>query len=305
MKRILGIDAGGTSSELCYFTNNEVIRLKNGPACVFQKHEGEQNLEHLCSHIRTELGRNSLDDPDRIRASVAGCASDIHAARAKAELSRNFPEARIEVFSDVAAAFMAGHGNRSDGAMVLICGTGSVLAYAFGGKLHVLGGYGPAVDEYGSARLITRQALTLAAGLIDRNQSDDLLLSRTRSAGLNCSSRNSFLDSLYKQEEPFHKLIAPIVLDLAASGHVGCLEIVSHHTKELAAVVGYAAGNMQPDAVLALHGGLFRHPFFKETLTAKVAKQNPDVYILTELPDVAHALCTQQKSVPLPFYSQS
>ncbi len=301
-KHILGIDAGGSSGKFAFSDSNGVRTFPPGPSCTVTSPDDTEGVEKLGNYIKKQLNESRLPAPQLIRASVAGCANPNHAEAAGKTFSRIWPGSDVEIHSDAAAAFSAVHGKHFENKALLICGSGSVLAYESGGMLHLLGGYGPATDEYGSARMISREVLTRTGEYIDAGESGNELCITLEKNGIRCGSRPEFQESLRKFPGGLHHKTAPLCLNLAAEGNQFCINLIQRQTEALARMLQQAQKLNSQLSGIGFHGGLFHHTYFRKRVAETFAKLNPDLCILDTTADVEVYFTNPEIARPLPIF---
>jgi glucosamine kinase len=105
-----------------------------------------------------------LAGPEVLSAGLglAGVMTPEAAARIRAA---NLPFRRVAVDSDAYIACLGAHGGENGG--ILIAGTGSAALALIGGTRHMIGGWGFALGDDGSASQLGRRALRLVALAMD------------------------------------------------------------------------------------------------------------------------------------------
>ena len=142
----VGVDAGGTST---------VAAASRGGGLLGSERGGPANARTVGSAVaahviaETVLRASGGAQPDSIYAAVAGAGEPDVAQQLSVALRTTFPDAKILVADDTAAALRAAIGEGPG--IVLIAGTGSV-GYAENGEKRVrVGGYGYLAGDEGSA----------------------------------------------------------------------------------------------------------------------------------------------------------
>jgi N-acetylglucosamine kinase-like BadF-type ATPase len=137
---VLGIDAGGTST---------VVQAAIAGRGVFEGRGGPGNaattpVAELERHI--EDATRSSPSPEVVSGCFAGMSTDASHAVVTSILRRRFPQAELRLTTDCAAAVAA-----SDNAdVVVIAGTGSVVASLSSAGIETTGGHGFLIGDRGS-----------------------------------------------------------------------------------------------------------------------------------------------------------
>ena len=272
-KRVVGIDAGGTKTELVLCGCDGVIykRALRGTGnpndigvepCVAMLVDG---ISELCGK----------DAPDAIFAGISGAGSGDNAARIAEALRARYSGTTVEVSNDASNLLASG---KSDGdSAALICGTGTALFLQRDGKEHRVGGWGYLFDRGGSAYDLGRDAIraTLASeeGLIPEGE----LCKRVREA-LGESAHVALAD-IYKKGKAYIASFARMTVECAESGDATAVAIVKDSILALGRRVEKAIELYGETPELICGGGLFNSSYFSSLLGAELEKYGVSIYI--------------------------
>jgi len=203
-----------------------------------------------------------LDGPiGRIGVGAAGAWA---APDAAGELARRLSArtgAAVAVASDVVTAHIGALGGAEG--VLLIAGTGAAALGADAGDVRLVDGWGPELGDFGSGSWLGREALRAvvraSAGLAGPTALTAPIVERVGPA--------SAIPAWMSREEPLARrlaALAPVVLDTAESGDPVARGIADDAVRLLTA----SAAAASPAAVVALHGGLTGHDWFRNSLIA-------------------------------------
>jgi len=274
MKRILGLEGGGTKSE--WLLAADSLALDGGvlpPA----------NLRLISDEALERLLRGLPGNPTHVGVFLAGCVNEADRTRLGALAARVWPEASVAVGSDresgFAAAFRGGDG------VAVIAGTGSAITGRKDGRCEKAGGWGQLLGDTGSGYDLAVQALRHVLWNYDLKHTVDGaaqaildVLALRRLEDLVNWARDADKMSVAK--------LAPVVFAAAAQGDAAMAAILDRGARALAdgaVAVARRLGLERPR--IELQGGLFVHQSeyverFKRRLEA-------------ELPEAAVGVCLE------------
>lgn len=267
MKRVLGIEGGGTKTEwLCVEESGVPVRSGILPAA---------NLRLVNDAFLAELFRILPPDASHVGVFLAGCATAADRERLRACAERVWPHAELVVGSDRESGFAAAFGN-ADGVAV-IAGTGSAITGRCKGHYEKAGGWGQLLGDIGSGYHLAVQALRHVLWTYD-------LTRRVTQPGENilCALALNRLEELVRWAEEADKMavakLAPVVFHAAANGDEEMSAILERGACALAdgacATVSRLGFEGPPE--VKLQGGLFlHHPEYAELFLRRFAATYP------------------------------
>jgi glucosamine kinase len=238
----LGFDGGGTKTEcvLADAGGHILARAFGGPSnplragyarAWFSLSEAADNLL-----ARQKITSNHIRG---ICAGIGGAGRSAVVHRLASFFRGSFPNAEIEVTTDLEIALEAAFG-RGEG-IILIAGTGSgALGRDASGRRERVGGKGPWFSDEGSAFDVGRRAVQ-AVLLADEARGPATALSARLFKCLQTSDWNGVLDQVSKSPDAVFPQVFPLVAELAESGDAVSREILSRAAASLVALVASVA----------------------------------------------------------------
>lgn len=274
-KRIIGIDAGGTKTELVLCDGEgraygRAFRGTGNPndigvdACASMIADG---IRELCGS----------DAPDAIFAGISGAGSGDNAERIKNAINSRYPAAVVEVRTDASNLLASG---KSEGdCAALICGTGTALFVQKDNIEYRIGGWGYLFDLGGSAYDLGRDAIraSLASeeGLIPEGE----LCRRVREK-LGAESHIALAD-IYKGGKAYIASFARIAVECAERGDEAAVAIVEDSIRALSKRVEKAISLYGALPEIVCGGGLFNSEYFTALLRERLDEHGVALYIPT------------------------
>ena len=245
---MIGIDVGGTGTRYALLDATGKV-LESGE--LRWRYGGD--LGDLASEIR-ELRRRY----GKVKVGVA--MRGVWSGREREEVQRRLG---VEaVMSDVEGAFYDAFG---DEGMVLVAGTGSICYGRKGERVSRFGGFGPLVGDWGSGFWIGRLAVEIAL------KKESFL----RLALFGTEDLNEVRDALANlQRRPFPEMVrevarySEVVIRAAEMGEEDASFVVKSALRELLGMCLWVREDLGNVRSIALHGGLFRSPFFRRHFTS-------------------------------------
>jgi N-acetylglucosamine kinase-like BadF-type ATPase len=282
----LGFDGGGTKTDcilvdaggkvLAHATAGPSNPLRAGYAKAWftLSDAADVVLEH--QHIKAH-------DIRGICAGIGGAGRDSVAKRIATFLKNAFPQAAVEVTTDLAITLQAAVGDAEG--MILVVGTGSA---AYGrdadGRVARAGGRGPWFSDEGSAFDIGRRALA-AVVRAEEGRGESTALSEQVLKWLGCNDWNCVLDWVVKNPDDVFPRIFPLVGSLGDKGDAVSRDILASAADSLAELAGSVLErlNMRNRAVpIAKAGGTIgRSKFFDAAIDAGLERVAPRAHIVT------------------------
>lgn len=241
----LGFDGGGTKTE-CVMADSEgriLARATAGPSNPLRA--GYSRAWFSLSEAADILLARQKITSNHIRgicAGIGGAGRPAVVRRLSSFFRGTFPNAEIEVTTDLEIALEAAFG--SGPGIILIAGTGSgALGRDAGGRRERVGGKGPWFSDEGSAFDIGRRAVQ-AVLLADENRGPSTLLSDRLFKHLQAGDWNGVLDQVGKSPDAVFPQVFPLVAELAESGDPVSREILLTGATSLAALVASVANKL-------------------------------------------------------------
>jgi N-acetylglucosamine kinase-like BadF-type ATPase len=301
MKRILGIDGGGTRTRAVLADDEGRILASATGDSINPRHYDREvlrvRLEALVLAVRRDLGA-----VDAAFLALGGVSTAADAAEVQS-IAREVPAlagTHITVDNDARAALSGGLAGRPG--MVLIAGTGSAcLGIAPDGRRCWCGGWEALADDGGSAYWIAVEAIRCAVrqedGRLPASALRDLVFRRW-----DLAEPRALAERLSRPDVDRAAIasLAPQVLALASTDPQAA-HIIERAADQLAQLVAVTAARTFGDdpCDLILTGGLANSgPPFTPLLAARIAEVAPAVRLVSpELPPVLGAVLEAMKSV--------
>ena len=238
----LGFDGGGTKTE-CVLADSEgnvLARATAGPSNPLRAGYSRAwfSLSEAADILlaRQKITSNHICG---ICAGIGGAGRPAVVRRLSSFFRGTFPNAEIEVTTDLEIALEAAFG--SGPGIILIAGTGSgALGRDSSGRRERVGGKGPWFSDEGSAFDIGRRAVQ-AVLLADEKRGPATQLSGRLFQHLQAGDWNGVLDQVSKSPDAVFPQVFPLVAELAESGDAVSCEILSTAAASLTALVASVA----------------------------------------------------------------
>lgn len=272
-KRVVGIDAGGTKTELVLCGCDGVIYKRALRGTGNPNDIGvEPCVAMLVDGISELCGKAS---PDAIFAGISGAGSGDNARLIANALSTFYPSTAIEVATDASNLLASG---KSDGdSAALICGTGTALFLQRDGKEHRVGGWGYLFDRGGSAYDLGRDAIRATLAAEEKLIPEGELCRRVREKLGN--SAHVALADIYKNGKAYIASFARMTVECAEIGDATAVAIVKDSISALGRRVEKAEELYGETPELICGGGLFNSSYFSSLLSAELEKYGVSIYI--------------------------
>lgn len=257
MNYLIGIDAGGTKSELvAYDLNGNVLCCKIGgfgnPAVNLDK--TVNNIIALIGDCASELGKEELNF---IAIGMAAVETGNYA-----ELIKKYVEStygvKTFVLNDAEMACKAYFGDK-DG-ILAIAGTGSSCYVQKNGQGEMVGGWSHILGDEGSGYHTVVNAFRNIVYRIDKNLPFDTLSKKilTKIGG---TSRSEIMDFIYNNEKNTIASLFPIIVECSMEGDpyaVTLLENAGRHLAELTCMA-YKKKSYMGRVSIGIKGGVFHN----------------------------------------------
>lgn len=259
MKYLIGIDAGGTKSELIAYDldSNPIFNIIGGsgnPSVNLDK--TVNNIISLIYDCVNQLGRENCQ---LIAIGMAGVETGNYSELIKKYVEGAFVIKTI-VMNDAEMACKAYFGNK-DGILV-ISGTGSSCFAQKDGKGEMVGGWGHILGDEGSGYHTVMQVFKNIVYKFDRNlQLDNLSKAMIEIVG--GSTRSDIMNFIYNNAKNKIAALFPIIVDYAREGDPYSIMLLENSGKYLAEFteVAYKKKNFKGPAKIGLKGGVFHNSY--------------------------------------------
>ena len=284
MSLIVGVDAGGTSTNVVAMRDGAVIATFEGGAANARVASVDGAAETIARAVSSVLGGERAD---AVFVGAAGAGRAAVAAGLRAALEARMPEVRVGVSDDARIALRAGV---PDGdALALVAGTGSIACALVGERFTRAGGYGYLLGDEGSGYAIGAAALRLLLKMYDGRAPRDPMLDRILEV-LRVDGPQEVLARLYDASAPVREIaaIAPIVLETATAGERSATKIVQAAALDLFEMLKAlvrSAGAQNRELPLVLAGGLLQsNSLLTFLLETRIANELPFVTPIKQPP---------------------
>jgi len=271
MKRVLGIEGGGTKTEWLYI-DEAGSTTRSGVLSA-------ANLRLVSDEALEQLFRVLPSDPTHVGVFLAGCATADDHQRLQACVARVWPKAKATVGGDRESGFAAAFGAQ-DGVAV-IAGTGSAITARRGSHFEKAGGWGQLLGDIGSGYHLAVQALRHVLWTYD-------LTRKVTQPGesILCALALNRLEELVRWAEEADKMavakLAPVVFEGAHKGDAEMAAILERGASALAdgarATIERLGFTTHPE--IKLQGGLFlHHPDYVERFSKRMDGLVPGIRV--------------------------
>lgn len=257
MNYLIGIDAGGTKSELiAYDLNYNPIYLRTGgfgnPAVNLDK--TINNIIALICNCTNELGR---EECQLIVIGMAAVETGNYAQLIKEYVERAF-EVDTIVINDAEMACKAYFGNK-DG-ILAIAGTGSSCFVQKNGSGEIVGGWSHILGDEGSGYHTVIELFKSIVHKYDRNIAFDSL-SKAILDKIGGASRSDIMNFIYSNEKNTIASLFPIIVDYSMKGDPYAVKLLENAGKKLAELtcVAYMKKSFKCGVIIGIKGGVFHN----------------------------------------------
>ncbi len=288
MSIFVGVDAGGTSTNVVVASEDEIVCEFVGASANVSVVGVEDSADTIALAIATALNGARAS---AVHVGAAGIGTDDLARELRGALETRLSDATIGVSDDTRIALRAAV--RTGDGMVLLSGTGSIAYAEVGDRRFRSGGYGYLVGDEGSGFAIGSAALRFTLRTHDGRSPKNEFAVRIVTE-LEATDAQAILRKIYDDDRPVRRIaaLAPIVLELANAGDRTAAKIVQAAALDLFELVkslAITSGLLEREFSISFAGGLLKS---NSLLTYLV-----ETRIATELPD-AHAI----KNAPAPQF---
>ena len=282
----VGVDGGGTHTRVLIVDEqgNEVATAE-GPGSAVRPGEASRSAAIIRETVQRAWS-GLTDRPIRsLCIGVAGAGRDEERDTLQSAIETDRLASHVVVLTDaeiaIEDAFGAGPG------ILLTAGTGSI-AYGKGptGVMARCGGWGPVIGDEGGGSWIGRRALGIAAASVDGREPESSLADAI-GAALGLDSTDKLIPWAASATPADLGKLAPVVLEVAATGDLRANSLVTLAVEELALHVRTLARKLFSDERaafrLALHGGLLApKSLLRRRLEQRLRSIAPGATVLTE-----------------------
>jgi N-acetylglucosamine kinase-like BadF-type ATPase len=276
----LGFDGGGTKTEcvLAGADGKVLLRATAGPSNPLRTGYTRAWFS-LSEAADTVLGRQKITSSHirGICAGIGGAGRPSVTRKLARFFERSFPNAEVDIMSDLEIAFEAAFGPGEG--IILVAGTGSAaLGRDPSGHQVRMGGRGPWFSDEGSAFDIGRRAVA-AVLLAEENRGPATALSAELFRFLQTRDWNALIDEVSRDADGVFPRVFPLIAELADKGDSVSREILSTAAKSLAGLASSVADKLgwrDREVRLALIGGMHRRSkFFDAATDAELSRALP------------------------------
>ncbi|MGD9568924.1 MAG: N-acetylglucosamine kinase [Sedimentibacter sp.] len=257
MNYLIGIDAGGTKSELvAYDLDGNVIFCKIGgfgnPAVNLDK--TINNIITLIGDCTSELGK---DECRFISIGMAAAETGNYA-----ELIKKYVEStygiKTLVLNDAEMACKAYFGN--DDGILAIAGTGSSCYVQKHGQGEMVGGWSHILGDEGSGYHIVINVFKNIVCRFDKNLPFDNL-SKKILAKIGGASRSEIMEFIYNNEKSTIAALFPIIVESSMEGDSYAVSLLENAGKNLAelTLTAYQKKAFKGKVTIGIKGGVFHN----------------------------------------------
>ena len=294
MKYLIGIDAGGTKSELIAYDLNEgpILNLIGGsgnPSVNLDK--TVNNLISLIYDCVNELGRENCQ---LIAVGMAGVETGNYAELIKKYVEGAFVIKTIAL-NDAEMACKAYFG-KEDG-ILAISGTGSSCFVQKGGQGEMVGGWGHLLGDEGSGYHTVMQVFKNIIYKYDRNLPFDNL-NRAFMEEIGGAARSDIMNFIYSSEKNKIASLFPIIVDCANEGDSYAALLLENAGRYLAdlTLIAYKKKNFKGPTKIGIKGGVFHNSSFMLSEYMNVLQESLSFYdIIDEDISTTKAVCNIYK----------
>ena len=265
--RYIGIDAGGTKTELLLSDEKgKQLRRALLPGVNAARMPVEQAAEALARGV-AHLGGAA----DCLYAGIAGAGTPELARALRQEMEKRLPEVkRMEVASD---AFNAMNGEIGlENGLALIAGTGSSAFLRTEDGVLQIGGRGPLIDDGGSGYSVGRAVLNAAYRAMDgRGPQTTLVHAAEKRLGV---PLREAIPRIYAGGVAEIAGFGPLAAECAQAGDAVAREIAEDCARELALHVTAALARVPAGRLICVcSGGVFRSAYLRELFLKRIPEK--------------------------------
>jgi N-acetylglucosamine kinase-like BadF-type ATPase len=281
----LGFDGGGTKTD-CILVNAEgevLERATAGPSNPLRAGYAKAWFTMSdAADLVLERAKLKSTDIRGVCAGIGGAGRESVAKRMATFLEKSFPNAAVQVTTDLAITLVAGVGEGEG--VILVVGTGSAaLGRDAKGKIARAGGRGPWFSDEGSAFDIGRLAVA-AVVRAEEKRGPKTALSEQLLKWLGMKDWTRMMDWVIKNPDDVFPRIFPLVGELGDKGDAVCRELLSNAAHSLGELVKSVVDDLklhERALPIAKAGGTIgRSKFFDASIDAELHKVAPHANVI-------------------------
>lgn len=278
MGYVVGIDGGGTQTTVAIADEfGREIARRTGAAGIVDPYRPRATAELLTLLTRELVGDTGLTGPaSALCAGLAGAGNLAEREAVRSALRAQSLADHVDVRSDGEVALQGAFADAPG--IMLIAGTGSVgWGRSVNGRVERCGGWGRFVGDEGSGYQVGRDGLIAALHAEDGRGPPTALLP-TLLGELGFTSPEEIPPWIARAEKAEVAALAVYVVVLAEQGDVQAAAILRRAAEGLAAHAEALAHRLAPwagEIAVVLHGGLGRHPLFRELAETALHQVGP------------------------------
>ena len=255
----LGVDGGGTKTvAVAARADGTVIGLRRGAGINYNNIGMDAARETLFAVIAPLL-QGCGGDYREICIGMPALDAAADEATTRAFAGTRFDPARLDLQSDAYTALLGLSMGKP--AMIVICGTGSILLLADGsGRQRVLGGWGHLLGDPGSGHALATDGLRAAIDAWEGlGPATALTDAATRYFSLDTPRR--LIDRIYAPDCTPDRIagFARSVLELAAAGDPSAIAVLRQNMTHIAREAAALLQSAPEVRLVGLYGGIFEH----------------------------------------------
>lgn len=289
MALAIGVDGGGTNTRCVVLDDTGNVRGYgvSGPSKP-DAVEPAVGRRHLQECIRAACATVAIGAIDTVFLGIGGVISqsDVQAVLDMIEGLEFRPGVPIGVDLDIAIALAGGTGGQPGIALIVGTGTSSYGRNA-AGEIWRSGGWGFAIDDYGSGWHLGQKALEAIVRAAD-GRSKPTALTAPIMAGLGIDDLNEVMHRIYYPRLAHTEIaaLAPIVVEVAEAGDATARNIIERGCDELALMCATVTRKLSlPDDVLIVPVGSLGtvNVYYRTILEASIARLLPQARVRDEI----------------------
>ena len=296
MKYLIGIDAGGTKSELIAYDldDNVILNLIGGfgnPAVSLDK-----TINNILSLIEECMKKKAPENCLLIAMGIAGVETGNYAEIIKKQVEDTF-EINTIVMNDAQMACKAYFGN--DDGIIVISGTGSSAYAQKEGKGQIQGGWGHILGDEGSGYHTVIEAFKNITYKLDSNIPFDSL-SKSFLEKIGGSTRSDIMNFIYSNDKSKIAALFPIIVEYSKKGDKYAIMLLDNAGMFLAQLTerSFKKNNFEGPLTVGLKGGVFHNSDFLLSAYKEEIQKNFDYYsIIEEDISTTKAVCNIYKDI--------
>jgi N-acetylglucosamine kinase-like BadF-type ATPase len=288
---VIGIDGGGTKTEICVSDREKNILLRFQGGAINYNGQSEaavnDNIQNIFQKIRGEGFQ-----PEaclQICIGVAGISNPTVKSRILKQVQSFDFQCNLKILGDQETA-LAGALNNLPG-IILIAGTGSVCyGKAFDGTEYRAGGYGHMIDDAGSGYAIARDILAAVVRAQD-GRGEKTVLTELVYRYLKLSSINELIGFLYDPSRSKKEIarLSVLIMEAYSLGDKAAIHIVNQTASDLVELSAAVLKQMQTASRLAVSGSiLMKNEEIYIKFNDRMAEAYPELEIVKPYQDAAY-----------------